>query len=428
MTQQHKLLSELTVPDEIVSVWGRVIRSKPPAPTKGTDYYMTIFITDDTVTELPVNLFYPPETKFPQVSELPSSEEVIELRRFKVKFHDGNVLLLSTFYSSWSVYRKDPSTNFWIKVGYSWVHLNPAEIEKLESIARGTFSLIQQAQQQPASPTKKPGRATLMIKDVRSNMFFDLDCQILKILPIGREGQFQALITDYTNNSLVNFDSKSYEDALPAGSVNAVVHLTIWDNFIPIAFEKLREGEFYHLKNLRARDSDIGLVFIMHGDSRCGNPSSHIELLSVPQAGMIKSRIKVFEQTTNQMNYVEEQLLPSMSLTKIVDPLPHVPFSKIKEIKEHDAIAQIYKLKGIVKQVLDQSAVIDEYVKLFVDDGDTIELMLYGEHYKQFFQSQLATRASLDRLGRSLLPSEFCIFSYTKGQKKYYQIFNTELQ
>jgi hypothetical protein len=427
MIQQHKLLSELTVPDEVVSVWGRVIRSKHPAPTKGTDYYMTIFISDGTVTELPVNLFYPPETKFPQVSELPSSEEVIELRRFKVKFHDGNIMLLSTFYSSWSVYRKDPSTN-WCKVGFSSVQLNPIEIDKLESIARGAFSLAQPPQLQPASPTIKSGRATLMIKDVRSNMFFDLDCQILKILPIGKEGQFQALITDYTNNSLINFDSKSYEDVLPAGSVNAVLHLTIWDNFIPIAFEKIREGEFYHLKNLRARDSEIGLVFIMHGDSRCGNPSSHIELLNVPQADVIKSRVKIFEQTTNQMNYVEEQLLPSMSLTKIVDPLVHVPFSKIKEIKEHDAVAQIYKLKGIVKQVLDQTAVIDEFVKLFIDDGDIIELMLYGEHYRQFFQSQMSDRASLDRLGRSLLPSEFCIFSYTKGGRKYYQIFNTELQ
>jgi hypothetical protein len=429
MTQQHKLLSELTIPDEVVSVWGRVIRSKPPCPTRGrgTDYYMTIFITDGTIVEVPVNLFYPPDTKFPQVSELPTTEEIIELRRFKVKFHEGSVQLLSAYYSSWTAYSKDPSTNRWNKMGHPKFLLDKFEVEKLESIAKGTFSITHLPPQTPSSPSKRTGRPTLMVKDARSNIFFDLNCQVLRVLPIGCEGQYQALITDFTNNSMVNFDSDSYEGVLQIGGKNAIVHLTIWDNFIPIAFEKIREGCYYHFRNLRARESDLGLVFIMHGDSRCGNPNANIELLDEEQADIIKARARLFEQTTEQMNYVEEQLLPSMSLTKISDPLPHVSFSKIKEIKEHDAIAQIYKLKGIVKQIISSSQ-FDEIAKLLVDDGDTIELILYGPHYIQFFQEQFASEASIERLSRSLLPSEFCIFSYTKGQRRLYQIFNTQLQ
>ena len=413
--------------NEIVSVYGLVLTCKLPRKTRGTDYSMTLFLSDGSITgDVSVNIFRPNLSEFPPLT--PTDEggvdkrrlEVVQLRRFKAQSYGGSVQLLSCQWSGWTVFFKDDDGIWKVRAPAGNFSADEKEVSIFEHILTATDNRKKEFDQGIVhSNVPTSGRPLLTVRDLAPNIYFDLNCQVVKVLNTRDEDSqqlFTALVTDYTENVNVHFESAEFDD-IPSYLRNAIVHVTFWDNFVPTAKQVMQDGAFISLRNLHARTNNIDgtLVAVLHGDPKCSRPQHYVSAATGFE-NVLLQRKKGLEKLED----VRANHIPQMSLTRLIRETSKLPWSRINDILQMQD-AGIFKTRAIVKQHRSTRGIL----KLTLhDNSGEMTVAVVGERLKEFVNDG----GGLERLSRSLLPSEFCIFGYINahGQRKY-QIFNTSL-
>ncbi|ORX77450.1 nucleic acid-binding protein, partial [Anaeromyces robustus] len=243
-------LSELK-PGSISSCIGIITDFTVPKITKRNEYYQAISLVDPTtegkITKLII--FNPNINSFPNVKE---KGDIIFCRNVKIqKFNDKNQII-SNNQTSFRVFPrvKDPTScdiEFLIVDTYrNWWKAN-----EINNFNNG----------------KLYSRKVHKISELNDSViYFDLYCQLIRILDFHIDNCVSALVTDYTENELL--EEKIFHEN---SSIFTKMYLTctFWDEYAN-EIKKYSEGDYIFIKNIKVRRNNKNNYFlegIIHGNS-----------------------------------------------------------------------------------------------------------------------------------------------------------------
>lgn len=223
----------------------------------------------DTSTGLPVLIFRPEITLFPDVQ---AEDEIIQCRHVRIQTFQGTIQALSTCWSAFTVFYRD-ETGEW--VARPSREVTDEERHILDRISARTGHTAAITRISPKKPSAS--RPTLSIDLIQPNTYFDLVAEVLRILPGSRPDQITILLTDYSANLQITANPDHFE--LSPDLEHRLLLTTFWDNYAVVATQ-LQEGQILRILNLRSKvingissegelssdGSSSGLIAVLHGD------------------------------------------------------------------------------------------------------------------------------------------------------------------
>ena len=408
---------------EYVDLLAQVIDVKGPRKSKGSDHVLVLKIRDGTMEGV-VNIFRQEEADLPSFPQEKTDQLVISLRRFKPQRFEDITQFLSCKWSAWTVlYRREGRWHY-----FPESQNNPSP--SLNALLSNKFSGESSNNCGVNHPRRDPKQKLVQCSELTNGIFVDINVQVLKILP--PENFFQALVTDYTSNERVNYEPQSCESEEPVGLLkNSVLHLTVWDNFKPIAEQVCKEGECVFLRNVHCRENNIdgSLALTIHGDEKCTSAKDYICKSDEQQETILLKR--------KQQKLMLPPSIPTFSLTS-VEALD-IPYTSISDIQRTETVNDIYKVKALATDICEPLVVNGCFLFVLVLADHTrtkLPVIVADSDALEFLQMDppattlsLAEVPRLQRLCKSLLPSDFLIYSYqTKSQsQKRFRLFKTKL-
>lgn len=138
----YTLLEEIQATNELYNMYGYVVKFDPPKPTKGTDYQVTIRITDHSLLKrissarssgddsnkwpsITLNVFSPSDSLPVQVGDF----DIIRCHRVKISLHNGKLqgVITSRSRSSFILYQSTGSSEIPYFSNYPGVTIEPSD-------------------------------------------------------------------------------------------------------------------------------------------------------------------------------------------------------------------------------------------------------------------------------------------------------------
>lgn len=230
---------------------------------------MNIVVSDESIQSaedpdagIGVNIFLADLEKFPQIEEL---GEVVQFRHCRIQHYQGAIQALSSKWSAYTVFYKDPATGNWKSRPEGPISENELkDLERFEGRAALELSDEQSATIRPKVRRRRELQTINQIVD--SHHFFDLVAEVVDV-PFSRasDSRFTLHVTDYTVNPLLR-DWYGSEELLAEKKM--VLTVTLWDNYAT-AGERLNlaPGDFLHIQNLVSKLNDDLLEAALHGET-----------------------------------------------------------------------------------------------------------------------------------------------------------------
>jgi hypothetical protein len=229
---------------------------------------MNIVVSDESIQSaedpdagIGVNIFLANLEKFPQIEEL---GEVVQFRHCKIQHYQGAVQALSSKWSAYTVFYKDPATGNWKSRPEGPISENELkELERFQGIATLPFDEESAA----IRPKVRRRRELQTINQIaESHHFFDLIAEVVNV-PFSRasDSRFTLNVTDYTLNPLLR-DWHGSEELLVEKKM--VLTVTLWDNYATSGERlNLMPGDILHIQNLVSKLNDDLLEAALHGET-----------------------------------------------------------------------------------------------------------------------------------------------------------------
>lgn len=304
-----------------VSIMGVVTDVLPPSRSRGTDWICTFSVADSTLggdydQGLKVRFFKPVESELPKIQ---GTGDVVVLIGMKITQWNGTTMAVSSRSSTWVIFpamsipERAPAKNCQLKhikearasVPSSEMMLfavslcnsrDRSSFTITSAAASSTTQIVPQAASSDISPPSGNGNSSTigarrekfaLIKDMMINIFYDLVGEVVKTFP--SNGSVEIYITDYTSNSLLyNYEwgqddggeglSRDGDDygyvprtsskrKWPGPWGKMTLTVTLWPPHAYFAQGNLKDGDFVHIRNMRAKYSrDAKMEGVLHSD------------------------------------------------------------------------------------------------------------------------------------------------------------------
>ena len=304
-----------------VSIIGVVTDVLPPSRSRGTDWICTFSVADSSLggdydQGLKVRFFKPIETELPKIQ---GTGDVVVLRGMKITQWNGTTMAISNRSSTWVIFpamsipERAPSKNCQLKHIKEARATVPSSEMMLYAVslcnsrdrssftvtsapASSTMQIVPQAASSGISPPSGNGNSSTIgarrdkfsqVKDMMINVFYDLVGEVVKTFP--SNGCVEVYITDYTSNSLLyNYEwgqddggeglsrdgddygyvpRTSSKSKWPGPWGKMTLTVTLWPPHAYFAQGSVKDGDFVHVRNMRAKFSrDAKMEGVLHSD------------------------------------------------------------------------------------------------------------------------------------------------------------------
>ncbi|KAL6721544.1 hypothetical protein ACLMJK_000648 [Lecanora helva] len=297
--------------NQVVNVMGVITDIMPPKKSGGSDWMSSFSIIDSNYIGtydqgLKVRFFRPMEPELPTIRR---TGDILLLRFLKISEWQGMTIGISTKGTSWTLF---PAASIPSKPSATPLKLEyikeprapipaPAEMQYAVSLCnsrdRNSFTEPTSTNATPVPITSSNLSMTQnqswrdkfsLIKDIKSDTFYDLIGQAVKIYPTG--DRVELYLTDYTSNTLLfnyewgqeaededkrNGDDFNYTSTTSASGAwpgpfgKMTLTVTLWPPHSDFGRQNLKENDYVFLRNVRIKFSkDSKLEGVMHSDRR----------------------------------------------------------------------------------------------------------------------------------------------------------------
>ncbi|CUS09577.1 unnamed protein product [Tuber aestivum] len=280
---------------------GVAVDFRPPVATRGTDWMATVTLCDRSralpETSLTIRIFRPSIELLPQIK---SDSDLILIRRVKMIKHDGRLLAMSTYDTSWIIsYAPTHPKGVPSIASYpASLKVKPDEMAYFQGlrvwwksrrdsfVSRGAAPGVYTSSQLSNSGSQR--RRAGLVRDMRIGSFYDLAGVVVKTFP--GNGNYTVYLTDYTKNPMLHSYEWGRSRRIGAGGDDDdfdytgrgrgfgnqdwpgpwgqyTLQVTLWDNHAVAANRLFYVGAHVSLQNVRAkRNGDGKLEGTLNGD------------------------------------------------------------------------------------------------------------------------------------------------------------------
>ncbi|KAG0123304.1 hypothetical protein HOY82DRAFT_511468 [Tuber indicum] len=355
---------------ECCDLAGVVVDFRPPVATRGTDWMATITLCDRSralpETSLTIRIFRPNMELLPEIK---SDSDLILIRRVKVIKHDGRLLALSTFDTSWIISYLPTQKGMPSIASYpSSLKIKADELAYFQGLRVWWKSRRESFVSKGAAPGTYPSyqlgsssqrRRSGLIRDMRIGSFYDLAGVVVKTFP--GNGNYTVYLTDYTKNSMLHsyewggsrrigaggddddFDYTGRGRGLgnqdwPGPWGQYTLQVTLWDNHAVAANRLFYVGAHVSLQNVRAkRNGDGKLEGTLNGDRQFPDKVlvSLIKDMNDPRVKQIAIRCKEYTRRfeDDRLRY-EKEMVEKME-GKLEEPKKEQGKERKMEVNAH---------------------------------------------------------------------------------------------
>lgn len=324
-TYKYKKLQELNIGDNKVNIIGVVKYFKPPALTRGTDYYSMLSILDESEPRVGIKcvMFNRNKEKLPQVKQV---GDIVCLHRVNVGSFDCQVQVQGVRFSS--------------VIRFS------GELSKKMSPCTGsanfTCTLVerQRVKELRLWARKQRKEAMHCLRSVVPGEYFDLACQVVSVT-ISKVPRCTVLtVWDATPHSLhckrVSME-KFHEEGYPIvkddmklseDSEGYQVHVVVYNKKCQRKANELSPGQFVCLQSLHSSVADSGdmVEICMHEEDKVLSdfPPPRIEVLnrSDDLCTVLEKRIKRSLEAVTVTCHQDQPMFTVAEITSYTGPFP----------------------------------------------------------------------------------------------------------
>ncbi|KAI8615247.1 hypothetical protein BC830DRAFT_1123640 [Chytriomyces sp. MP71] len=201
----------------------------------------------------------------------------------------------------------------------------------------------------PASSINSGTRKTYAISQIQKDReFFDLFCQVMYVIPGGRNDQMMVLVSDFTKAAFSLSLSEEEQNYLLYPASDMLLKVTIWLNeeeqantatFTDALAPRIECGSFVYFRNLQGQQRDDGAIdAVLHNERESRSIGGKWTLLDHEDPHVLQLRTRV-----EALGLIKNRFATGLTRTPL-----HVTKTTIRDILETIEVPQMFRVDAAV--------------------------------------------------------------------------------